>query len=707
MGASSSIIESNVAANENKFNDLIQSGLNVEDAYHKLKNDMESSENTNHPNNTTIKPQLKVISSEDTTTTMTSSNPSTSPKNLRNYAIKQLSQTLHQFVQSSTDVNSGKRRKSQTLNLEVILNKDKIQTPTNLPMIASTSLSSDFDEKVPPPMLSRKPTLFVQVASDKNIYEYNENDVNEMKTISTSSQKNHVMFSETMKISPRGTFTIGNWKIRETGLSPASVENETMRSSLSDDSSGSRKFIEIGSLGGGASSVVMEAIHIPTLTIVALKMLQVYNIEKQQQLSRELEVLYKNLGDLKLIDQRLESADEFHENYDVEKVDLNSTTNSNPDKSQLTNDDMLKTKTKTCPNVLSFYNAFVDPNSGMINVVIEYMDGGSLQDLANRGGCQDEDILADIAYQALLGLKFLHDNKHVHRDIKPANILTSTKGIVKIADFGISKALDGNNVASSFVGTVCYMSPERITGGSYGFSSDIWSLGLTILTLANGKFPFDGRSTTAEGGYWGMMNAICDLPPPLPDSSLFSESFINFIDRCLQKKDESRATADELLQSPFISNWLRRLELPVDTFSILSDSLTSEESVLPQPSQPKRLSSLSVSGKFPSLTQKAIQLKSKTSGRIVYPTVPEMNFGSENSEYDEIRLKHLDRVLECLKYFIEEDYHIREKIHRNVDMVPRLKGSGLSKWKNLAEQLNLPFNVARVAAMAILGKYLS
>lgn len=92
-------------------------------------------------------------------------------------------------------------------------------------------------------------------------------------------------------------------------------------------------------------------------------------------------------------------------------------------------------------------------------------DGGSLQDVVDGGGCDDEVVLADIAHQMLLGLHFLHQQNVAHRDIKPGNVLLSCTGTVKIADFGLSKDLtamigqeDGNSCnPHSFVGTMSYM----------------------------------------------------------------------------------------------------------------------------------------------------------------------------------------------------------------------------------------------------------
>jgi hypothetical protein len=301
--------------------------------------------------------------------------------------------------------------------------------------------------------------------------------------------------SSNVRVSPRGTLYMGKWKVMETGIFPDESAQSLRRlhhgklnhhgsigsnldrshthsrglgqsghihhlgssfssslhragSQLNSTSrrpvplpaiGGKRDFLEINTLGSGASGVVTEAIHLPSLTIVALKMLPVYNQEKRQHVSRELGVLYKNLAELRLVDDSLYDYSERKEDAPSQTGGLGGVSS---------------------PHILSLYNAFVDPKSGMINLVIEYMDGGSLEDLVQQGGCRDEKVLADITYQTIKGLCFLHAHKSVHRDIKPANILCSTSGLIKIGDFGISKALDKTSgFANSFVGTVSYMSP--------------------------------------------------------------------------------------------------------------------------------------------------------------------------------------------------------------------------------------------------------
>ena len=96
-----------------------------------------------------------------------------------------------------------------------------------------------------------------------------------------------------------------------------------------------------------------------------------------------------------------------------------------------------------------------------------------------------------IIMQISSALAYLHSKNIIHRDIKPSNILVDTAGNIKIADFGVSGNL-AHTLAkcASWVGTEHYMSPERISGGSYSYDSDIWSLGITLLELAIASFPY-------------------------------------------------------------------------------------------------------------------------------------------------------------------------------------------------------------------------
>jgi hypothetical protein len=120
-------------------------------------------------------------------------------------------------------------------------------------------------------------------------------------------------------VSESGTVNTGGWKIRETGMSFAGNGGGDQSLSLSRPSGGAHKagklcrrldFLEIGTLGSGASGSVIEALHVPTLTLVAMKMLPVYQVDKLQSIARELAVLYTNLAELSLINGSLDDEDD-------------------------------------------------------------------------------------------------------------------------------------------------------------------------------------------------------------------------------------------------------------------------------------------------------------------------------------------------------------------------------------------------------------
>ncbi|KAJ8432150.1 hypothetical protein Cgig2_006852 [Carnegiea gigantea] len=100
---------------------------------------------------------------------------------------------------------------------------------------------------------------------------------------------------------------------------------------------------------------------------------------------------------------------------------------------------------------------------------------------------------------------------------------------------------------ATFIGTVTYMSPERIRNESYSYPADIWSLGLALFECGTGEFPY-----TANDGPVTLMLQIVDDPSPSPSREKFSSEFCSFIDACLQKDPDARPTADQLLSHPFI-----------------------------------------------------------------------------------------------------------------------------------------------------------
>jgi hypothetical protein len=179
-------------------------------------------------------------------------------------------------------------------------------------------------------------------------------------------------------------------------------------------------------IGKGSSAYVYKSVLFPSLVVVADKVVVLSNKEKSSQIVRELKSL---------------------------SVSLNDERNGS-----------------MCENIVRLLEVYNNPRDGTISMCLEYMDGGSLQEVVKRGGCQNELILRQISLHIVKGLAYLHSKRQLHRDIKPGNILLSSgretttgersKGAIKISDFGLSKELEkGHSLADSFLGTFHYMSP--------------------------------------------------------------------------------------------------------------------------------------------------------------------------------------------------------------------------------------------------------
>ena len=226
-------------------------------------------------------------------------------------------------------------------------------------------------------------------------------------------------------------------------------------------------------------------------------------------------------------------------------------------RNQFKNDLKVLLGSNQCENIVSFYGAFF--TEGNVKILLEFMNLGSLdkilKDIKKKKfppPCIPENILSKITKQILLGLRYLHKEKHqIHRDIKPANILMNTAGVVKLTDFGISRSLENNQIyLKTFVGSRSYMSPERITGKKYSYSSDIWSLGLVIYELATGKEPY------GEGDdFLTQITKIVENDEPRLDSNIFSKEFCDFIEKTVKKEPEKRSDVEELLNHPWITGY--------------------------------------------------------------------------------------------------------------------------------------------------------
>ncbi|KAE9448704.1 hypothetical protein C3L33_19388, partial [Rhododendron williamsianum] len=209
-----------------------------------------------------------------------------------------------------------------------------------------------------------------------------------------------------------------------------------------------------------------------------------------------------------------------------------------------------------CPNVVVCYHSFY--HNGVISLVLEYMDRGSLTDIIRQVKTILEPYLAVVCKQVLQGLVYLHNERHViHRDIKPSNLLVNHKGEVKITDFGVSAMLANSmGQRDTFVGTYNYMAPERISGSTYDYKSDIWSLGMVIMECAIGRFPYiQTEEHQAWPSFYELLEAIVGSPPPSAPPDQFSPEFCSFVSSCIQKDPQDRLPALDLLNHPFIKKF--------------------------------------------------------------------------------------------------------------------------------------------------------
>ena len=243
------------------------------------------------------------------------------------------------------------------------------------------------------------------------------------------------------------------------------------------------------------------------------------------------------------------------------------------------------------PNIVAYYG--IEVHRDKVNIFMEYCSGGSLANLLEHGRIEDETVIQVYALQMLEGLAYLHSSNIVHRDIKPENILLDHNGIIKYVDFGAAKiiARQGKTLAAdphnhggpqarapnkqkSMTGTPMYMSPEVIRGQNEGRQGavDIWSLGCVILEMASGRRPW----ATLDNEWAIMYNIAQGNPPALPSKEQLSGEGLDFLRKCFERDPRRRATAAELLTTPWMMQIREQMQLGVEQ----GDGLTpgSEES---------------------------------------------------------------------------------------------------------------------------------
>lgn len=207
-------------------------------------------------------------------------------------------------------------------------------------------------------------------------------------------------------------------------------------------------------------------------------------------------------------------------------------------------------KCSDCPNIVHCYGYFVTDSE--VWICMELMDT-CLDKLQKARGRRPipEDILGSICYAVVKALHYLK-SKHrvIHRDVKPSNILLDKNGCVKLCDFGISGRLVDSLAKTRSAGVAGYTAPERIdppNGYLYDIRADVWSLGITLVELATGRFPYANCTTDFE-----LFTKVVQEQPPRLDRTQFTEQFCDFVSLCLTKDYKHRPKYERLLQHDFI-----------------------------------------------------------------------------------------------------------------------------------------------------------
>ncbi|XP_061777385.1 TRAF2 and NCK interacting kinase b isoform X5 [Nerophis ophidion] len=209
-------------------------------------------------------------------------------------------------------------------------------------------------------------------------------------------------------------------------------------------------------------------------------------------------------------------------------------------------------------NIATYYGAFIKKNPpGMDDqlwLVMEFCGAGSVTDLIKntKGNSLKEEWIAYVCREILRGLTHLHQHKVIHRDIKGQNVLLTENAEVKLVDFGVSAQLDRTvGRRNTFIGTPYWMAPEVIAcdenpDATYDFKSDLWSLGITAIEMAEGAPPLCDMHPMRA------LFLIPRNPAPRLKSKKWSKKFQSFIEGCLVKSHGQRPSTEQLLKHPFI-----------------------------------------------------------------------------------------------------------------------------------------------------------
>ncbi|XP_012576343.1 PREDICTED: serine/threonine-protein kinase 17A isoform X2 [Condylura cristata] len=204
------------------------------------------------------------------------------------------------------------------------------------------------------------------------------------------------------------------------------------------------------------------------------------------------------------------------------------------------------------PWVINLHEVYETPSE--IILVLEYAAGGEIFDqcVADREERFKEKDIQRLLRQILEGVCFLHMHGVVHLDLKPQNILLTSDsplGDIKIVDFGLSRIMKNNEELREIMGTPEYVAPEILSYDPISLATDMWSIGVLTYVMLTGISPFLGNNKQETFLNISQMN----LSYSEEEFDVVSESAVDFIKRLLVQKPEDRATAEECLKHPWLT----------------------------------------------------------------------------------------------------------------------------------------------------------